>query len=237
MIKINNLTVEFKNLVLFKDKSISFKKNNINIITGLNGIGKTTILKILANLVKTNANIENLDEKIFYLPQIIQYPKNITLKEYLSSIFFSNWKWSLQKADKEKIQEILEKFELTEKQDVDISKLSSGELQKANIALGLLSNAKVLLLDEPTSNMDIINKLKILENIKKLKEENVTAIITMHDINLAAHYGDYFIGITPQKEIICSEKEQFFTETTLQQIYGINFKVTDDENFHIQIFN
>ena len=103
MIKINNLTVEFENSILFKDKSISFKKNNINIITGLNGIGKTTILKILAKLLKTEANIENLNEKIFYLPQIIQYPKNITLKEYLSSIFFSNWKWTLQKSDKEKV--------------------------------------------------------------------------------------------------------------------------------------
>ena len=241
MIKIKNLslTVE-KKLTIFENANISIPKDKITVLVGSNGVGKTTLLKIISGVTKPQTGtIERNCKELFYLPQRIKYPQGITLQEYIESSFYKkNWKWFLSKEEKGKIIETFELLELLEKKDTLIDNLSSGELQKANIALGLVSNADVLLLDEPTANMDLINQIKTLDIIKKLTKKGISCVIVLHDINLSASYGDYFIGLTKTKEIITAEKNEFFTPDILNKIYGINFKVINsDEDFHIQIFN
>ena len=139
---------------------------------------------------------------------------------------------------KNKIDEVLSLLDLKDKKNTLIDNLSSGELQKANIALGLVSNADILLLDEPTSNMDLVNQIKVLDIIKKLTTKGITCVIVLHDINLSSSYGDYFIGLTKSGKIFTDFKKEFFTEAILNDIFGISFKVINsDEDFHIQIFN
>ena len=241
MIKLKNLSLTVENkLTIFENANINIPKDKITVLVGSNGVGKTTLLKIIAGITKPqNGSIEKNCKELFYLPQRIKYPQGITLQEYIESSFYKqNWKWFLSKEEKEKINDILALLELTDKKETLIDNLSSGELQKANIALGLVSNADVLLLDEPTANMDLINQIKTLDIIKKLTKQGISCIIVLHDINLSASYGDYFIGLTKSKEIICEEKNNFFKPEILNKIYGINFKVINsDEDFHIQIFN
>ena len=241
MIKLKNLSLTVENkLTIFENANINIPKDKITVLVGSNGVGKTTLLKIIAGITKPqNGSIEKDCKELFYLPQRIKYPQGITLQEYIESSFYKqNWKWFLSKEEKEKINDILALLELTDKKETLIDNLSSGELQKANIALGLVSNADVLLLDEPTANMDLINQIKTLDIIKKLTTQGISCIIVLHDINLSASYGDYFIGLTKSKEIICEEKNNFFKPEILNKIYGINFKVINsDEDFHIQIFN
>ena len=241
MIKLKNLSLTIENkLTIFENANINIPKDKITVLVGSNGVGKTTLLKIIAGITKPqNGTIEKNCKELFYLPQRIKYPQGITLQEYIESSFYKqNWKWFLSKEEKEKINDILDLLELTDKKETLIDNLSSGELQKANIALGLVSNADVLLLDEPTANMDLINQIKTLDIIKKLTNQGISCIIVLHDINLSASYGDYFIGLTKSKEIICEEKNNFFKPEILNKIYGINFKVINsDEDFHIQIFN
>lgn len=240
MIEIKNLSLEFDNTNFFEDVNIQFPKNKITVIAGPNGAGKTTLLKIMAGITKPkNANISINTSGIFYLPQKINYPSGITLNEYISSIFFKQtWKWCLSKEEKNKIDLVLKELEIYTKKNVLIDNLSSGELQKANIALGLISGAELLLLDEPTSNMDLINQIKILDMIKKLTTKNITSIIILHDLNLSSSYGDYFIGINNKQEFICSTKNEFFTCDVLEKIFNIQFKIiNNDESIHVQIFN
>lgn len=241
MIKLKNLSLRVENkLTIFENANIDIPKDKITVLVGSNGVGKTTLLKIIAGITKPqNGTIDKNCKELFYLPQRIKYPQGITLQEYIESSFYKqNWKWFLSKEEKEKINNILELLELSDKKETLIDNLSSGELQKANIALGLVSNADVLLLDEPTANMDLINQIKTLDIIKKLTKQGISCIIVLHDINLSASYGDYFIGLTKSKEIICEEKNNFFKPEVLNKIYGINFKVINsDEDFHIQIFN
>lgn len=239
MINIKNLSLKFENQDFFQNAEFNLIEEKINIIAGPNGVGKTTILKILAGIIKPqSAIIEINPQDVFYLPQRIKYPSKITLYEYLSCPFYEkSWKWFLTPNDKNKIDEVIDTLELYDKKNVIIDVLSSGEMQKANIALGLLSDARVLLLDEPTSNMDLVNQIKVLNIIKKLTQKKITVVIVLHDINLSASYGDYFIGIRPDKTVFCGEKEEFFTQQNLQSIYNINFRVIqNDEDFHVQIF-
>jgi len=240
MIKIENLTLKVQDLLIFDKAFINIPKNKITILTGANGVGKTTLLKLISGSIKQQeGTIKKNYKEIFYLPQRIKYPQGITLEEYIQSTFFKkNWKWCLTKEEKNKINETLELLELTDKKTTLIDNLSSGELQKANIALGLISQAEILLLDEPTSNMDLINQIKVLNIIKTLSKKNITFLIVLHDINLSANYGDYFIGLAKNNKIIQKNKTEFFTPDVLKEIYGINFKViNNDEDFHIQIFN
>lgn len=240
MINIKNLSLKVDKLTIFENADINIPKDKITVLVGPNGVGKTTLLKIISGIIKPQTgSIEKNCKELFYLPQRIKYPSGITLQEYIESSFYKqNWKWFLSKEEKQKIDETLELLELTDRKNTLIDNLSSGELQKANIALGLVSNADVFLLDEPTSNMDLINQIKVLDIIKKLTTKGISCLIVLHDINLSASYGDYFIGLTKRNRIICEEKNKFFTPETLNAIFGINFKVINsDEDFHIQIFN
>ncbi len=240
MINIKNLSYTVDNLKLFENANIQIPQNHLTIMVGPNGVGKTTLLKIIAGIIKPQMGeilVNNKD--LFYLPQRIKYPQGITLQEYIESSFYKqNWKWFLTKEEKDKVNEMLNILELTDKKYTLIDNLSSGELQKANIALGLISEAHILLLDEPTSNMDLINQIKILKMIKKLTQKGITCIIVLHDINLASDYGDYFIGLTRKNEIISGVKKDFISSDVLKKIFGINFKViNNEEDIHIQICN
>ncbi|MBQ3101490.1 ABC transporter ATP-binding protein [bacterium] len=241
MIKLENLTLSVENnLTIFKNANIEIPKNKITVLVGLNGVGKTTLLKIIAGILKPqNGKVIKKSKELFYLPQRIKYPKGITLFEYIESSFYKkNWKWFLNSEEKQKIEETLELLELSDKKDTFIENLSSGELQKANIALGLVSDADTLLLDEPTSNMDLINQIKVLDILKKLTNQGITCLVVLHDINLGASYGDYFIGLTKSNDVIVKNRPEFFTPEILNKIYGIDFKVINsDKDFHIQIFN
>ena len=240
MIKIKDLSLTVDKLTIFNGANIDIPKDKITVLVGPNGVGKTTLLKLISGVVKLQSGtIEKNCKELFYLPQRIKYPQGITLQEYIESSFYKqNWKWFLSKEEKQKVDEVLEQLELTDKKETLIDNLSSGELQKANIALGLVSNADVLLLDEPTSNMDLINQIKVLDIIKKLTKKGISSIIVLHDINLSSSYGDYFIGISKERKIITAEKKDFIKAEILNEIFGINFKVINsEEDFHIQIFN
>ena len=239
MIRIENLKLNFDEKVIFDDVNIEIPNDKITMIVGPNGTGKTTLLKIITNEIKTNCNIQNDFKKVFYLPQKLQYPKDLTAFDYLSTALFKNtWKWFLNNEDKKKIFDILEKIELLDRAKVKIENLSAGELQKVNIGLGLLSDADIFLLDEPTSNMDLVNQIKILDMIKELTKSGIASVIIMHDLNLSSSYGDNFIGISQTHKLISAPRNQFFNEDILNEIYNIKFKVVNnEEKFYVQIFN
>ncbi len=240
MIKVSDLFLKYDNSIFFNDLAFEIPKGKISIIVGPNGAGKTSLIKIIAGIIKPcSIKIDNKCSDLFYLPQKIKYEKGLSLYEYVASIFYrENWKWYLEKSEKNKIDTILEELEIIDKKNVLVENLSAGELQKANIALGLVSGADLLLLDEPTSNMDLINQIKVLDIIKKLTQKGITSIVILHDLNLSSSYGDYFLGLNKKRDLYCACRNEFFTEERLKDIYNMSFKViNNDENIHVQIFN
>ncbi len=240
MIKIRDLYYSVENLTLFENADLEIPTGKLTIVAGPNGAGKTTMLKLISGIVKPQkGEIISEAKELFYLPQRIKYPQGITLTEYIESYFYkNNWTWFLSKQEKNKINDAISLMELSDKKDVLIDNLSSGELQKANIALGIVSDADLILLDEPTANMDLVNRIKVLEFIKKLTQKGISIVAILHDINLSVAYGDWFLGFTKNHKIISDEKEKFFTAENLKEIFGIDFKVIkDNEDIHIQVLN
>ena len=187
MIEINNLSFSFGETLFFNNINVSFLKNKINVILGQNGTGKTTLLKLTANLLKPQQGSINIcDMQAFYLPQKTSYISGITLYEYLSSIFFKQkFKWILSRNEKNQINWILDELEIYEKKDILTENLSGGELQTANIALGLISGANLLLLDEPAAGMNPSETGELMENIREINRRFGIAIMLIeHDMSL-----------------------------------------------------
>lgn len=240
MIKIENLSLTFEDKKIFENISLEIPEKKITVIVGANGTGKTSLLKIIAGLESAvYSDLQNEFKEMFFLPQRLKYPENISLFDYVSSYYFKDgFNWFLSNAAKQQINLILNELELSDRKKIKIEKLSSGELQKANIAMSLISGADCLLLDEPTSNMDLVNQIKILNLVKSLTQKDITILLVMHDLNLAANYGDFFIGINSEKSVVCGNKEEFFNEKNLKNIFGINFKVVkNEENIHVRIID
>lgn len=226
MISIKNLTFSFGNKMLYKNLNIEMQSGQITVITGLNGVGKTTLLRIISGEIKTDgADVFTDCKKIFFLPQKVSYPYGITLFEYILSFFYlKSFKWFTTKSEKRKVTEILELLGLSDRKDIYVEKLSSGELQLANLAIAMVSDADCLLLDEPASNLDLKNQVKISRILKTLTKKGITCVMITHDLNIAVECGDYFVGIS-QNVVVQGIKQEFFVNENLKKIYGLNFNV------------
>lgn len=239
MISVKNLTLAFDEKVLYEGLDFTAKNGELTMITGLNGTGKTTLLKIISGEMKVEgAEVKSDCQKIFFLPQKASYPVGITLFEYILSAFYSNcFKWFTTKSEKEKVLKTLDTLELLDRKDIFVEKLSSGELQLANLAVALVSGADCLLLDEPTSNLDLKNQVKISKILKNLTKKGMTCVMITHDLNLASEYGDYFLGIS-KNIVLQGNRGEFFTKENLQKIFGLTFNVEfENEKIYLKIFD
>jgi iron complex transport system ATP-binding protein len=237
MLKIREGKITYADNIILENINLDIKTNQLTVIIGPNGSGKTSLIKVLANDKPLNSGkMESDYKKSILIPQLPFYPQGITLFDYVSSIFFEKgWKWSLAKEDIDQTLGILERLNLEPKKEQMMHQLSGGELQLANIALCLISGADFILLDEPSANLDLLNQITILEILKKLTTKNITVVAILHDINLASKYGDKFIILYKDKSLLYGDKLEVFCKDSLCKSYEVNFKVhTLDEDTFIQ---
>ena len=220
-------------------KNISFKvgKGEFLGIIGPNGSGKTTLLKIIDNLLKPNAgfikidgeNIDNfklreLAKKIAYVPQITSVTFEFTAYE----IALMGRNPYIGKFQVETIEdyEIIHKiFELTNCIEIanrNFNDLSGGEQQKIIFSRALVQEPKILLLDEPTTHLDIYNQIEYMELLKKFQNEGLTIIMVVHDLNLAAQYCDRLILMSEGEIHSMGPIEEVLTEDNIKEVFNIH---------------
>jgi ABC-type sugar transport system ATPase subunit len=188
IIRLEKITKKYGNETVLENLSFGIKKGEILAVLGISGIGKTTLLRIIAGL-------ESVEEgKVFIKSQIATDGKKIIIPPYKRKIGFifqnlglwehmSVWEHiEFITKDKRKITEILRKFELLEHKDKKPYQLSGGQKQRLAIARVFAQDVEILLLDEPFSNLDMIRKKQLREEILNLKnEKNLTVIYVTHD--------------------------------------------------------
>lgn len=240
MLSIKKGKIQYDENVILEDVYIDISTGTMSFLIGPNGAGKTSLINILAgNRKLTSGTVTNNFKKSILIPQKTSFPPGVNLFDYLSSVYYqSGWKWYLTKKEEEKISNVIQKLGLEDKTNLYMDKLSGGEQQLANIGLCLLSGADLLLLDEPSSNLDIINQVRILEILKGLNLKGITIIVIMHDINLAAKFGDHFIIVNRDANVVSGNREDTLTKENLSRAYNYEFKVVDiDEELFIQPHN
>ena len=130
--------------------------------------------------------------------------------------------------DMERIEWALEITNTTKHKDKTVSQLSGGQKQRVWIAMALAQDAKVLLLDEPTTYLDIRYQLQILRLIRRLNEEyGFTIIMVLHDVNQSLYYSDEIVALKAGKCIAQGSPQQILTGELIQKVYGVTLKVSD----------
>ena len=211
-------------------------------IIGSNGSGKSTFLKGIARVLKPYSGVVYLDEinvhesntqqiarEISFLPQQLFNGCNLTVHELVSlgrSPYKKWWEQDLNSYDYRKVEEAIEMTNMREYRKITLDKLSGGQKQRAFLALALSQEPRVLLLDEPTTFLDINYQLQFLDLLKKLnRKRNISIIMVIHDINLAARYCDRIALLKKGKLVGLGAPVEVLTPSNIKDVFQVDICV------------
>lgn len=237
MIEVKNYNISYKNENVLKNLNFLAKDGEVTMIIGPNGVGKTTFLKSLIGLVKYEGEVKK-DGVISYLNQDIYSDNSFTVFETILLGKIKDLSLIVKDNDIKEVEDIIKLLKLEDFSNKKIKNLSGGERQKVFIAQSLMKNPDILLLDEPTSSLDIKNQYEILDVISKLtKEKNLTTIISIHQMDLIERFSDYIIVFNNKEVFSQGKKEDVFCDEMFEKVYGIKSKVEKNEDRFIFNFD
>ena len=230
MIRIENLSVSYKETLALKDISLVLQGPTITGILGPNGAGKSTLLKSMLGIIphEGHAFIDDKEmkkslKKVAYVEQKIHIDYNfpIKVKECVSLGLYPSIPLfhTLKAKHWEKVAEALEIVGLSDYADRQISQLSGGQFQRVLIARCLVQDADYILLDEPFVGIDSVSEEIIMNTLRDLKKAGKTVLIVHHDLGKVPHYFDQVLLLN--KELIAlGPTKETFTQANLKQAYG-----------------
>jgi iron complex transport system ATP-binding protein len=228
--------------------SLSLKEGQIGVLLGQNGVGKTTLLKLLGGLLNPQSGSALLEEedlfalkpkerakKIAYVPQEISFPP-LTVEEVVLLGRLPYFSLFPSKEDFEERDKALRALGLENLRKKNVMELSGGERQKVMIAKALAQNARLWILDEPTSNLDIHNQIEVLSILSRLaKEEGVSILLSIHDRNRALRLGDRFYLFLDGK-ILEEGDVNILTSSAIERVYGVKATIQEINGERVALF-
>ncbi|WP_220728334.1 ATP-binding cassette domain-containing protein [Apilactobacillus xinyiensis] len=211
ILEVSNLDVKLKERTLISRLSFEINSGTLTCITGENGVGKTTMVKtLLKNFKKNNhVNFHIKRNQVQYVPQLRNidddYP--LMIKDFIGLGLQNKLLPWLSKKEKLSIEQVMNETNLAHLARTPLGKASGGEQQRVFLAQALVSNPKLLILDESTASMDKDAKIELLKLVKNITEKTDTAVIFItHDPLLVQKFGDYDLEIKNQEGILKSVK-------------------------------
>lgn len=239
-----NLTLGYENSTIVQDLTLAIPPGQITVFIGANGCGKSTLLRGLARLLKPTQGAVYLDGKsisqrstksvaqqLGLLPQSPVAPEGLTVKELVAQgrYPYQNWlqQWSTQ--DEQSVQQALEITDLVELGDRPLDTLSGGQRQRAWIAMTLAQNTQILLLDEPTTFLDLAHQIEVLDLLHYLNQQQErTIVMVLHDLNQACRYADYLVAIKEGQIFAAGDPKTVITEDTVQAVFNLECQIYSD---------
>lgn len=237
-VRIKNLSVSYEKTQVIKGLDLVIPEGKVSIIIGSNGCGKSTLLKTAARILRPcegeiyiegkeirTQKPRNIAKKVAFLPQSPQCPEQITVRELVGYGRFPYQKavGGMDQHDKEQVEWAIEQTGLVELADRLVESLSGGQRQRAWIAMTLAQETPTILLDEPTTYLDMAHQLEVLELLQKLnREKGYTIVMVLHELNLACRFADHIIGMKEGRVICEGKPNDAITKETLKEIYGID---------------
>ena len=198
---VSNLKYGYSKKSILKSVNISAGKGDIIAVTGENGQGKTTLMKILCGLLKEQEGSIKYKGKLFKYKsrrKLCYMVMQDVIHQLFSESVIEEFKLSDSKTKKEEVEEILTKLELIKFKDKYPLCLSGGQMQRLAVAVGILMNREIIIFDEPTSGLDYLNMLEISEIIKKFSKGKIVFIVT-HDTELIDNICNKLLEISDGK--------------------------------------
>ena len=244
MIEAKELCIAYDERIVVNDFSLNVLEGEMVSIIGPNGSGKSTILKSISRLLKqrdgtiylekediSTMNIKNIAKKMSALSQHNKSPEDIKVKDliYYGRLPHKKWYEARNKEDDEIVKWAITHTSLNGYEDKNVVELSGGERQRVWIAMALAQKPKLLLLDEPTTYLDICHQLEVMELISALnKELNLTVIMVLHDLGQAAKYSDRVVVIKEGNLAAEGCPFKVLTEDLIRDVYNVEVCIRKD---------
>lgn len=244
MLELRNVYAGYSDRIVVKDVSITVPKGNVTVLLGPNGCGKSTLLKALCGIVPMTSGELYLDgenlrllepkkaaQRLTYLAQSRQVPDITVSRLVLHGRFpYLNYPRRYRKEDYAIADAAMEQMGLTELADRPMEQLSGGQRQKVYIAMALAQDTPVILLDEPTTYLDIKHQLQIMHYARKLATEGKTVLMVVHDLDQAMKVADKIVLMKEGTVVAQGTPDEVFASGTPEEVFGINMKRVQTEN-------
>ncbi|PNI00320.1 ABC transporter ATP-binding protein [Vibrio diazotrophicus] len=241
---VEQLSAGYGEKTIVEDLSLKIAAGKITSIVGANACGKSTLLRTLSRLLMPSSGHVLLDGKSVHqsptrtlartlglLPQSPIAPEGITVGDLVSRGrhphhgLMSRW----NSKDDEAVANALEVTKLTDLIDREVDELSGGQRQRVWIAMALAQETDILLLDEPTTFLDVTHQIEVLDLLVDLNlQRGITIVMVLHDLNLAARYSDYLLAMINGQLHSHGEPKQVLTSDTIQTVFGLNNHIIID---------
>lgn len=242
-LKVEGLEFAYNGAPVLKDVTLNLKDGEILGIIGPNASGKTTLLECINRTLEPqvgctlingeetkNMRKKEIAKKIGYVPQIIEggFPTTVFNMILMGRKPRSGWRPSSK--DLEIASGIMGTLGIEDIAMKDVDKISGGQRQKVLIARALAQDPEVLLLDEPTSSLDLRHQLEVLNIVKKQTENGISVVMAMHDLNLAARYSDKIVMLN-EGEIFAAGREEVLTPENIELVYGVKVSIENKDGY------
>jgi iron complex transport system ATP-binding protein len=246
-IETQKLTLAYGDSLIIEELNLSIPKGEITVFIGANGCGKSTLLRSLARLLKPKKGTILLDgkeiakvqtkevaKKLAILPQSPQAPEGLTVLQLVKQgrYPYQNWLRQWSEEDEEKVNKALQATGMEKLKERPVDSLSGGQRQRAWIAMTLAQDTDILLLDEPTTYLDLTHQIEILDLLFELNEkEKRTIVMVLHDLNLACRYAHHIVAIKDRKVFAEGKPEEVINCHLVKEVFQMECQVTMDPLF------
>jgi iron complex transport system ATP-binding protein len=239
-----DLTLKYDQRCVVDGLTAEIPEGQVTMIVGANACGKSTLLRGLSRLLKPAAGAVTLDGKDIHsrparelartlglLPQHPTAPDGILVRDlvgrgrYPHQGFFRSW----SEKDDAAVQRAMEATETLALAERNVDELSGGQRQRVWIAMALAQETEVLLLDEPTTYLDLAHQVEVLDLVTDLnRQRGTTVAIVLHDLNLAARYADNVIAMKGGAVVAVGAPQDVVTEGLVRNVFGLESRVIPD---------
>ncbi|MEM7714142.1 MAG: ABC transporter ATP-binding protein [Cyanobacteria bacterium P01_A01_bin.68] len=239
-----NITLGYDNTKIIKNIDLSIPEGKITALVGANGCGKSTLLRGLARLLKPFQGTIYLDstdvfklstkavaKKLGILSQSPVAPEGLTVKDLVACgrYPYQNWLQQWTKEDERFVEIALETTRMKEFAERELDTLSGGQRQRAWIAMALAQNTDILLLDEPTTFLDLAHQIEVLDLLWELNQnQGRTLVMVLHDLNQACRYADYLVAVNQGNIYTQGKPEDVMSEKMVLDVFGLECKIIPD---------
>ena len=247
MLEIKNISAGYGDKTVLENTSVSFERGKLISIIGPNGCGKSTLLLASLDILPISGGEITLDgqdlgtlgrneiaKRIAYLAQGKSTPDMTVMQMVLHGRFpYLSYPRRYTEKDRAVAYSAMERVGICELADTPLSSLSGGMRQNAYIAMALAQDTDYILLDEPTTYLDISHQISVMRILRELAEEGKGIVAVMHDLPLAFELSDE-IAVLHGKNIVCKDSPKIIADTfDMESVFGVRIKYLEEENKYI----
>ncbi|WP_068496080.1 ABC transporter ATP-binding protein [Paenibacillus kribbensis] len=251
-LEMKDLMINYGTDPVIQELDLQIPEGKITVLVGSNGCGKSTILRAMARLLKPAAGAVLLDgqaiaqlpskqiaKRLSILPQGPSAPEGLTVYQLVKQGRYPHQSWLKQWSveDEEQVQNALRATQLEAFADRPVDSLSGGQRQRAWISMTLAQGTDMILLDEPTTYLDMTHQIEILDLLFDLNErEGRTIVMVLHDLNLACRYAHHMVAVHDKRIYAQGKPEEIMTSETVETVFQLRCQVIPDPLYGTPMF-